>query len=97
MVSLDLGWRNEVLSIDFSPSLEISLVTNNTRFRVSIQKPAETRRIITALQNVERSTTLSKIVWLLEIFLLEEKHQILLAHFEYALLGNSRSLLKLAK
>lgn len=36
MESLDLGWRNEVLSVDFPPSVEIGLVSNNARFGVSI-------------------------------------------------------------
>jgi len=53
--------------------------------------------ILTTLQNIERCTTLSKIVRFLEVFLLEEKHKIILAESEYALLGNSWSLLKLTK
>lgn len=86
-----------MLSVDFSPSFKIGFVADNSRLWISVQKSAETMRIITTLQNVERCTALSKVVWFLEIFLLKEQHKIFLAQSENALLGDSWSLLKLTK
>jgi hypothetical protein len=65
-----------VLSEDGLSSYDISLVSNNSSVWIRGQQLTETIVVTTLLKHLERNSLLTFVVWHLEVFLVEELHEI---------------------
>ena len=85
---LDGGQSNGVVAEDLLSSLQVIFVSDDSCFHISVEVGAKALVVSAVLENVQRSSALSLVVWDLDVFLQEEQLQVFLSDLEDALVGD---------